>query len=65
MSVIGRLDQQVQDTLISPIEKRNTPQPPDDLGPTQTDEPAPAQTHTQPISESSEKRREDLPVWLL
>lgn len=65
MPVIGRLDKQVDDTLISPIEKRNKPKTADDLVPTEPDEHAPTQTHTQATHESSKNSREELPVWLL
>lgn len=66
MSVIGRLDKQVEDTLISPVEKRNKQQRVEDDSQTQKDEtPTPAETHTQSVPESSENRRAELPVWLL
>ncbi|MGA9996490.1 MAG: hypothetical protein WBP93_13810 [Pyrinomonadaceae bacterium] len=65
MSVIGRLDQQVEDALISPIEKRDKQQTIDDDAQTETDKRAHTQTHTQSISESSKNRRAELPVWLL
>ena len=66
MSVIGRLDRQVEDVLISPASKRR------DERDTPRREPAPAATlppeserRPEPAEESAPRAREDLPVWLL
>jgi hypothetical protein len=63
MPVIGRLDEQVDERIISPISnrRRDTEQPPEPRG--EEDSPA-TRTQTPPEDESSTKTGE-LPVWLL
>lgn len=67
MSVIGRLDDQVEAVLINPLKPRERPQ---DAG-RERDAPhttPPAPAHTEREAESSEEPREvaaSLPVWLL
>ena len=62
MSVIGRLDEQVHDVLISPVSKRRrgeegkTPPAP---------EPPPPDAPPEPPKDENRPRREELPVWLL
>jgi hypothetical protein len=64
MPVIGRLDRQVNDVLIEPLDRKrtrdahDTPAPPDDAPPDKTDRESPRDEH---------RRRDDeqLPVWLL
>lgn len=63
MSVIGRLDDQVEAVLINPLKPRERPQ---DAGRERDAPPAPA--HKEREAESSEEPREvaaPLPVWLL
>jgi hypothetical protein len=67
MPVIGRLDKQVEDVIISPVSKRRgedqTPQESDpDTHATSEQTPPPTQTPTE--NESSTKA-DELPVWLL
>jgi hypothetical protein len=62
MSVIGRLDEQVDALLISPLgKKRDAPEP--------APQPVKEEANTQPDKESSAPesgaRAEELPVWLL
>ncbi|MDT7688428.1 MAG: hypothetical protein QOE46_1187 [Acidobacteriota bacterium] len=76
MPVIGRLDGQVDDVLISPISKRqrdehssaNADGPSDETTGSQRESPAPAARlapiNTPPEGESS-ARADELPVWLL
>jgi hypothetical protein len=64
MPVIGRLDRQVNDVLIEPLDRKraraahDTPAPPDDA--------TPGETKGEPPRDE-DRRREDetLPVWLL
>lgn len=68
MPVIGRLDGQVDDVIISPISRRgredDAPEP-DARGPEEAPgRPAPAPAHTPQGGESSAGAGE-LPVWLL
>ncbi len=63
MSVIGRLDDQVEAVLINPLRRREHDEE-------ERDAPAPphASTHTERDAESTPERREAdaaLPVWLL
>ena len=71
MPVIGRLDRQVEDVIISPVSKRRRDEAPRaDAGETDDRQPeppapeAPPPTHTPPAGESS-ARSGELPVWLL
>jgi hypothetical protein len=61
MPVIGRLDRQVNDILIDPLDRKRTrdaPAPPDDAPPDETKgEP--------PRDEDRRRDDEPLPVWLL
>jgi len=63
MSVIGRLDQQVEALLINPLKKRQSP---DGEEPEGSALPAPA-TEERDAESPEEKREADstLPVWLL
>jgi hypothetical protein len=61
MPVIGRLDKQVDERLITPISKRRRD---DEQATEQTEEPDATPTQTPPADESSVKA-DELPVWLL
>ncbi|HEV2860009.1 MAG TPA: hypothetical protein VGX48_03305 [Pyrinomonadaceae bacterium] len=62
MPVIGRLDEQVHDVLISPVSKRrpggDEPQPPREPAP-------PEESPRKPLEDESPRRPAELPVWLL
>ena len=62
MPVIGRLDEQVHDVLISPVSKRRRgegqPPPPDEPEPRE-------ETPQKPSEDESRARPDELPVWLL
>jgi hypothetical protein len=63
MSVIGRLDGEVDEVLISPLQRKNKQETNE-----QEDEHAPAREPVQTESESTIKKRAEsdtLPVWLL
>ncbi|HST53779.1 MAG TPA: hypothetical protein VLJ61_17355 [Pyrinomonadaceae bacterium] len=65
MPVIGRLDEQVEDVLISPVSKRrreDDQQPGRDEEPTARRDDAPTQT---PSKNESSANAGELPVWLL
>jgi hypothetical protein len=70
MPVIGRLDGQVDDVLISPISRRQRgeEEPPtvsqNEETPEPSDSPDPAPPQTPPTGESS-ANADELPVWLL
>ena len=61
MPVIGRLDKQVDERLITPVSKRRRD---DERATEQTEEPDATPTQTPPANESSVKA-DELPVWLL
>jgi hypothetical protein len=63
MPVIGRLDEQVDERIISPISnrRRDTEQTPERRG---DEDPPATKTQTPPEGESSTKP-DELPVWLL
>ncbi len=64
MTVIGRLDGQVDELIISPISKRRRDEEsptPDEAAPDPLSSPT-TQTHA-PVESSTE--RDELPVWLL
>jgi hypothetical protein len=58
MPVIGRLDEQVSDILITPLEQRRDREPAPD------EPPPPTPTDEAPPDETSPPR-DELPVWLL
>jgi hypothetical protein len=67
MSVIGRLDKQVEEVLITPLEKHNQPPATRDNAPPREDS-----THAETESQSdaqemprSRSTKEEMPVWLL
>jgi hypothetical protein len=64
MSVIGRLDEQVDEVLISPLEKKRRADPirRDERAEGERSLPAPAESPTEPESDGA---RDELPVWLL
>ncbi len=66
MTVIGRLDDQVNAVLIEPLRRKDKPNTADQQQPEQTES---AQPQTQPLAAPDEPRAEhapdDLPVWLL
>lgn len=69
MPVIGRLDGQVDEVIISPISRRRgedgpppTPQNEETTEPPDAPEPAPSQT---PPAVESSADADELPVWLL
>ena len=69
MPVIGRLDGQVDEVIISPISRRPRGEepPPDSKNeetPEPSDSPVPAPSQTPPTGESS-ANADELPVWLL
>jgi hypothetical protein len=62
MPVIGRLDKQVDELIISPIsERRRDEAPPDE----DANEPLPSPTTQTPAQDESSAERDTLPVWLL
>jgi len=63
MPVIGRLDKQVDERIISPISNRRRDEQPPPEREGDEDPPAP-QTQTPSAGESSAKT-DELPVWLL
>ena len=66
MPVIGRLDGQVDDILISPISRRQSEEelPPSTKNEETPEPQTPPPTHTQTAVESSADA-DELPVWLL
>jgi hypothetical protein len=66
MPVIGRLDGQVEEVIISPISRRpraeGPPPAPETEGPPEPSGPAPSQT---PLTDESSANADELPVWLL
>jgi hypothetical protein len=69
MPVIGRLDKQVEDVIISPVSKRrrdetNAPRERDSDSPATKEQTSIPPTQT-PTEVESSKKREELPVWLL
>jgi hypothetical protein len=64
MPVIGRLDEQVDDLLISPVSKRRRDEKPSvqDEDPTARRDDTPTQT---PPQDESSANASELPVWLL
>jgi hypothetical protein len=68
MSVIGRLDGQVDEIIIKPVADRNRPEteerPPSSKENARQPQPATEEDRTQDTEESDE-RSSDLPVWLL
>jgi hypothetical protein len=65
MPVIGRLDEQVDELIISPVSKRRRgEEPARDRREDAQESPPPAPTETPATGESSAERAE-LPVWLL
>lgn len=65
MSVIGSLDKQVEDELISPLSK--TRPAPEKVPPVERSKDAPAETVNDSDASESQTSREraELPVWLL
>ena len=64
MSVIGRMDKQVDDVLISPLARKNEQRKEDQESVEKPD----SQAKAQPEFTSAQNRREEreaLPVWLL
>jgi len=62
MPVIGRLDKQVDEVIISPIsDRRRDEEPPDEDAP----EPLPSPTTQTPSQDESSAKPDTLPVWLL
>jgi hypothetical protein len=61
--VIGRLDEQVDERIISPVSnrRRDEPEPPGRRG----DEDTPATTTQTPSEDESSAKTGELPVWLL
>ncbi len=69
MPVIGRLDGQVDEVIISPLSRRQRgedppPSPEDEETPEPSRPPDPAPSQTPPADESS-ANADELPVWLL
>jgi hypothetical protein len=67
MSVIGRLDDQVEAVLITPLKREHKPDAEERDTPSPTP-PSPAPSHAERDAESSGETREAdaaLPVWLL
>jgi hypothetical protein len=64
MPVIGRLDEQVNEVLITPLERGREPQPPPAPG-----APEAAPTPPEPVDDGhageTSRARVELPVWLL
>jgi len=63
MPVIGRLDKQVDERIISPISNRRRDEepPPEQQG----DEDPPATSTQTPSADESSAKTDELPVWLL
>lgn len=67
MSVIGRLDKQVEEVLITPLEKHNQPPATGDKLQRREDS-APAETESNADAQEIPRRQhtqEEMPVWLL
>ena len=64
MPVIGRLDKQVDERIISPISNRRRDEQPSPPEPEGDELPPATQTQTPSAGESSAKT-DELPVWLL
>jgi hypothetical protein len=69
MSVIGRLDEQVDAVLIAPLDRNRRPttterQPPDDAQPAPL-APAPHAPDKAATAHNEQAVKQDLPVWLL
>lgn len=62
MPVIGRLDGQVEEVLITPLGRRRDADEPAD---TDDDAPPPAPPHDEPQTRETPRARAELPVWLL
>jgi len=58
MPVIGRLDEQVNDILITPLGKRGDREP-------EPDEPPPPTTADEASPDETSPPRDELPVWML
>jgi hypothetical protein len=67
MSVIGRLDEQVNEVIIKPVGERRRPQDEESQAPAEeTERDAQAQAEEREKDDGSTKREEtELPVWLL
>lgn len=66
MSVIGRLDKQVEDILINPLNNQEREEKSLQTDSTRKDTRTNSQTaSTNPSSKNQETPREELPVWLL
>ena len=67
MPVIGRLDEQVDELIISPVSKRRRgEEPARDRREDAQEPPAPAPAPTEtPATDESSAERDELPVWLL
>jgi hypothetical protein len=66
MPVIGRLDGQVDEVIISPISRRRGDREPAKQQPREEDAPATPSTPTQtPTEGESSAKTDELPVWLL
>lgn len=63
MSVIGRLDGQVDEVIISPVARRGrrAPEAPAEEGPTRPEEGEQQQEPTQ----KRDRERQEMPVWML
>ncbi len=62
MPVIGRLDKQVDEVIISPVSKRRRDEEPPDED---SDERPPSTQPQTPAQDESSAERDTLPVWLL
>jgi hypothetical protein len=62
MPVIGRLDKQVDEVIISPVSKRRRDEDPPDED---ADERPPSAQPQTPAHDESSAERDELPVWLL
>jgi hypothetical protein len=58
MPVIGRLDEQVNDVLITPLEREREPRP-------APDEPTTKTTTDEPPTDETSRAPDELPVWML
>jgi len=65
MPVIGRLDEQVHDVLITPVSKRRRGGDDDDAARGRRDEPERRPPPPKPPEDESRVPRDELPVWLL
>ena len=65
MPVIGRLDRQVDEVLITPLERGREPERPDASAGDAQPPPPPPETQDEPPADETSRAPGELPVWLL